>query len=139
MRPDDGAASRAERHDLAVSRGGVAGRPVQEGHEDEVEADGGRDGLAAARRIAPDRLARIGVEREDDAGVVGEEEAAVGDRGRELDEAAGAERPDDAEGRPEVDPAPDAEPLRIEAVHRPDDSGRRRPRRHRLGGDELDR
>ncbi len=130
-RPAHLARARDERDELAVSARGVTGRVVEEGRVDGREADRGRHRLAAVRVVVPELLSGRGVDRVDDPGVVGEEEPSVGDGGRELDEAVRAERPQAPEGRAQRDSGCDSEPLRIEAVHRPDDS--------RLGGLGLDR
>ena len=119
---DDLAGQRRAR--LAVAR-----RPVQVRLVDDVTVERRRRRDAAMRVELPRALPVLRPDREQHAGVVREEQAAVADRGRELDEALRAERPDALERRRERDAVAEAEMLRVVAVGRPRDARLRRRRR----------
>ena len=129
-----------ERHHLAVEPGAgrVAGRLVQEGHVDGVVVDRRRGGRAAVGAVGPAHLHGLGHEREEHALRVGEVEAAVRDRRRELEQRAGPEEPERLVRRLDEHLLRVALARRVEAVHRPADLRRRRRRLRRgLRGDEL--
>src|SRR5207302_2758014 len=90
-----------ERGDDAVEAGArlVARAAVHEAREDGLVVHVGRGGGAAVRRERPGALAGPRAEREERAGVVREVEAAVADRGRELEQARPAGDPELAERR----------------------------------------
>jgi hypothetical protein len=69
--------------------------------------------------VVPDDLAGAGVDREETAAVRRDEELAVGDDGRELDQAVGLALPDLREGRPLVEGAREASALLVVPVGRP--------------------
>src|SRR5436190_4257078 len=89
--------------------------------------------------VLPRALAVLRSDCEDGARVVGEEEPAVPDDGRELDEALCPERPEPPERRPQPDVAAEALALGVEAVRGPRDARLLRGWRRGLGRDELDR
>src|SRR5204862_5712775 len=89
------------RDDLALEfarRPARVARPrVEERLDDEPPGDRRRGRCAPPLVRAPDLLAGLRVDGEGDAAKVGDVEASVGDRGRELAQRARAEAPDDAE------------------------------------------
>src|SRR5579862_746968 len=106
-----------------VAAARVARRPVEERDEEHVVRDRRRHRLAAVRRISPRTLPGLRADGVHDPVVVREEEASVRDRGRELDQAASAERPDLLERRRERDAVREAQALRVIPVCRPRNAG----------------
>ncbi len=116
----------------------VARRRVHERLEHDLAVDRRRCRDTAVRDVLPRLLAVLRADREQHARVVGEEQASVRDRRRELDERLRAEHPGAAKRRSERDPVCESLPLGIVAVGRPRDAGPRRRGRRDLGRHELD-
>lgn len=143
--PDDLPRPRRHRgdHPGLATRVAVARQRLHPGVVDDAVGDGRRRRGAVVEPALPDHLARPVMDGEEAAALLGEIEAAVGDRGRELEDMAGLERPAQPVRRAQLEVGRRVRPLDAQAVGRPreaeDDPARARRLRRllRLRGHEL--
>ena len=137
--PDDLPGPGRHRDDLPglVPREPVAGQRLHPRVVDDAVGDGRRGGRAVVELPLPDHLARPVVERVEPAALLGDVQAAVPDRRRELEHVARLERPPQPEGRPEPEVGRGVRPLDAEAVRRPGEAEDDAARARRLGSLRL--
>ena len=137
--PDDlpRAGRHGDDHPGLAPREAVARQRLHPRVVDDAVRDSRRGRGAVVEPPLPDDLPRPVVEGVETPALLRDVEAAVGDRGRELEHVAGPERPAKPEGRPETEILRGMRPLDAETVRGPRQAEDDAPRPWRLGGFSL--
>jgi hypothetical protein len=133
--PDDlpGAGRHRRDHPRLAPGVAVAGKRLHPGVVDDAVGDRRRRCGAVVEPSLPDDLPRPVMDGVEPAALLREVQTAVGDRGRELEDVAGLERPAETERRAEPEVRGGVRPLHPEPVRRPGKPQHDSPRTRFLG------